>query len=51
MSDGKLVASVDTWLEKGENRPTLLFAVNRAHAARLQQEFLRAGVSAGYCDA
>ena len=52
MGENKLVASVvETWLEKGENRPTLLFGVNRAHAAQLQQQFIRAGVSAGYCDA
>jgi superfamily II DNA or RNA helicase len=51
--EGKaLMASiVETWLAKGENRPTLLFGVNRAHARNLQQEFIRAGVSAGYCDA
>lgn len=52
MSDGKLVASVvETWLAKGEDRPTLCFGVNRAHAKTLQEEFQRAGVSAGYCDA
>jgi len=52
MSDGKLVASVvQTWLERGENRPTLVFGVNRAHAKTLQAEFERAGVAAGYCDA
>lgn len=52
MSDGKLVASVvETWLEKGENRPTLAFGVNCAHAKRLQEQFIKAGVSAGYCDA
>jgi DNA repair protein RadD len=42
---------VQTWLEKGGNRPTLLFAVNRAHAKALQEAFIRAGVAAGYCDA
>jgi superfamily II DNA or RNA helicase len=42
---------VETWLERGENRPTLLFGVNRAHAKMLQEAFLRAGVAAGYCDA
>jgi superfamily II DNA or RNA helicase len=52
MSEGKLVAGVvETWLEKGENRPTLVFGVNCAHAQMLQAEFVRAGVSAGYCDA
>jgi len=42
---------VQTWLERGENRPTLLFAVNCAHAKAMQQAFERAGVAAGYCDA
>ena len=52
MSDGGIVANViETWLTKGENRPTLCFAVNRAHAANLQRDFLAAGVSAAYVDA
>lgn len=52
MGENKLVASVvQTWLEKGENRPTLCFGVNCAHAKDLQAQFLRAGVAAGYCDA
>jgi DNA repair protein RadD len=52
MADKKLVAHVvETWLEKGENRPTLLFGVNCAHAKNLQQKFIDAGISAGYCDA
>lgn len=52
MGDAKLMGSVvETWLAKGEDRPTLMFGVNRAHAQRIQAEFLRAGVSAGYCDA
>lgn len=41
---------VANWLEKGENRPTLLFAVNRAHAAQLHAAFQRAGVAAAYVD-
>lgn len=52
MGEGKLIASVvQTWLGKGEGRPTLVFGVNCAHAQQLQREFERAGVSAGYCDA
>lgn len=52
MGTAQLVGSVvETWLGKGENRPTLCFAVNRAHASQLQAGFLRAGVSAGYVDA
>ena len=52
MGEAKLVGNVvETWLAQGENRPTLCFAVNRAHAALLQDQFQRAGVSAGYVDA
>ena len=41
---------VQTWLEKGEDRPTLVFGVNRAHALRLSEEFISAGVAAAYVD-
>lgn len=52
MEGNALMASVvETWLAKGENRPTLLFGVNRAHAAALSQEFERAGVATAYVDA
>ena len=52
MEGNALMASVvDTWLEKGENRPTLLFGVNCAHAAQLSEAFERAGVATAYCDA
>lgn len=51
MGEAKIVGNVvHTWLEKGENRPTLVFCVNRAHAAQLQAEFLAQGVNAGYID-
>jgi superfamily II DNA or RNA helicase len=52
MDDKAIVADiVKTWLQKGENRPTLCFAVNRAHAIHIQDQFLRHGVAAGYMDA
>lgn len=52
MGDNKLIGSaVDNWLESGENRPTLCFAVNCAHAEELAKEFAAKGVVAGYCDA
>ncbi len=52
MGEEKLIADVvGTWLEKGENRPTLVFAVDRAHARKLEERFKRAGVGAGYIDA
>ena len=51
MGDAKLVGSVaQTWLEKGEDRTTLVFGVNRAHALRLSEEFMSAGVAAAYVD-
>jgi len=52
MSDGVLVADiVRTWLQLANWEPTLVFAVDRAHAAKLQAEFAAAGVPMGYCDA
>lgn len=52
MSAPKLVADiVATWLDRGENRPTLCFAVDRPHAALLAEQFGRSGVSTAYVDA
>ncbi len=52
MGDAKLIGSVtQTWLEKGENRPTLCFGVNRAHAQAMAGEFQRHGVASAYVDA
>lgn len=42
---------VSTWMEKARGLPTLVFAVNRAHAASLVEQFALAGVRIGYCDA
>lgn len=42
---------VSTWLTLGENRPTLCFAVDRAHAKALRDQFAAAGVGCGYVDA
>lgn len=51
MSQPKLVADVvATWLEKGGDQPTLVFAVDRAHAALLHTEFGSVGVNAAYVD-
>lgn len=41
---------VSTWLERGEDRPTLCFAVNRAHAKLLHDQFADAGVTTAYVD-
>lgn len=52
MSKATLVADVvTTWLAKADNRPTLCFAVNRAHAQRLAMQFNEAGVPTAYVDA
>ena len=52
MSKPVLVAdTVATWLRLGEDRPTLCFAVDRAHARRIADEFEAAGVPTGYVDA
>lgn len=52
MSEKTLTADiVRTWLEKGEGRPTLCFAVDRVHARTLQAQFAASGVSCGYVDA
>lgn len=52
MSQPVLVAdTVSTWLRLGEDRPTLCFAVDRAHARRIADEFEAAGVATGYVDA
>jgi superfamily II DNA or RNA helicase len=51
MNEPKLTADiVATWLRHGESRPTLCFAVDRAHARKLQGEFVAAGVPAAYMD-
>jgi DNA repair protein RadD len=48
----KLVGDItDEWLKRGEDRPTLSFAVNRAHAKNIQQRFLEVGVACEYIDA
>ena len=52
MMDQTLVSDIVTnWLGKGQNRPTLIFAVDRAHARKIQTDFLRQGVIAEYIDA
>lgn len=52
MDKPTLVADiVDTWIKRGEERPTLCFAVDCAHAKSIQQRFEAAGVRCGYQDA
>jgi DNA repair protein RadD len=51
MDEPKLVGDViEHWLKHGENRSTLVYGVNRAHAEHLQQWFVEAGIAAEYMD-
>lgn len=51
MNKPTLVADVaSTWLRLGEDRPTLCFAVDRAHARSLADQFEVAGVPSAYID-
>lgn len=52
MRKSKLVADcVVQWLAKGENLPTLCFAVDRAHAKDLRDAFEKRGIPTAYIDA
>ena len=52
MQDTRLVADVvKTWLDKAAGRPTLVFCVDRAHAATVTNQFDGVGVRAKYVDA
>ena len=52
MVEQRLVADVvQTWLEKANGRPTFCFCVDRAHAAKVTNQFLSVGVRAEYVDA
>jgi superfamily II DNA or RNA helicase len=52
MDSDELIADVvDTWLKKGEGRPTLCFCVNRLHAKHMCEQFKQSGVRAEYVDA
>lgn len=51
MANAGLIADiVSTWLRLGENRPTLCYCVDRAHAKKVQARFTEAGVPAEYID-
>ncbi len=52
MSDPTLVADVvTTWCARAEGRPTVVFAVDCAHAHVLRSQFQNAGIPTGYIDA
>lgn len=51
MQKPKLIADcVQTWLDKGENRPTLVFCVDRKHAQAVEQRYREAGIVTAYVD-
>lgn len=41
---------IQTWLKRGEGRPTFCFCVNRRHAQHIAERFIKAGVAAEYMD-
>jgi DNA repair protein RadD len=41
---------VETWLKRGEDRPTIAFCVNRNHAKHIADRFAGAGVAVEYLD-
>ncbi len=52
MAKAELIGDiVATWRERGEDRPTLCFAVNIAHSKAIRDDFRRAGVAAAHLDA
>jgi superfamily II DNA or RNA helicase len=52
MDKSALVADiVSTWLQRGENRQTICFAVSRVHAKHISDQFVAAGVGSEYMDA
>lgn len=47
MGESKLIGNViKNWLENGEDRPTICFAVDVKHANHLTLEFIRSGINA-----
>jgi superfamily II DNA or RNA helicase len=52
MQDGALIADIiDSWRKWAEDRPTIAFCVDRAHAKKIQLRFQEAGIPCGYIDA
>ena len=41
---------IETWLKRGQGRPTIAFCVNRRHAKNVCLRFVEAGVAAEYID-
>jgi DNA repair protein RadD len=52
MGESPLIADVvETWLQRASGLPTIIFAVNLAHAEKIQQAFADRGIKFGYCHA
>ena len=52
MDDSQLIGDIVTeWIDHGEDRPTVCFAVNVEHSKHIVQQFLDRGVPAGHIDA
>lgn len=52
MNKPQLVADVvSTWIDKGEDRPTLCFATGRKHAQAIRDRFAEFGIGVAYVDA
>ena len=41
---------VETWLKRGDGRPTFCFCVNRKHAQHVAERFLEVGIACEYMD-
>jgi superfamily II DNA or RNA helicase len=51
MQEKRLVADVvETWKQRAEGLPTLIFAVDLAHAKKIQGQFAAAGIAMGYVE-
>ena len=52
MGDRVLIADVvETWMQRAKGLPTIIFAVDLAHAEKIQQAFAERGIKFGYCHA
>jgi len=52
MQEMRLVADVvETWRQRAYGLPTLIFAVDLAHAKKIQRQFAAAGINMGYVEA
>lgn len=51
VSENKIVGDiVETWKKYGQNKPTILFAVNIEHSSMMARAFNQSGIPAAHCD-